>query len=66
VALVGGGEDPMFPKDRVVIWDDNREDVVAEIPFESVVLNVIFAHDRLLELFVFSSLHFVSNSVDYW
>jgi hypothetical protein len=44
--LVGGGADPMFPPDHVIIWDDAKEEIVKDIIFESDVLNLIFTDDR--------------------
>jgi len=48
VALVGGGSKPMYPKNHVILWDDSQELIVHDIGFETDVLNVIFAEDRLI------------------
>jgi len=48
VALVGGGANPMYPKDHLIIWDDSQEAVVHDIKFDSDVLNVLFSEDRLI------------------
>ena len=32
LALVGGGEIPRFPMNKVILWDDVQYQVVGEIP----------------------------------
>ena len=43
MALVGGGDSPRWPKNKVIIWDDQKRSVIGELIFsghiESVKIN---------------------------
>ncbi|KAJ3326686.1 WD repeat domain phosphoinositide-interacting protein 3, partial [Gonapodya sp. JEL0774] len=54
VALVGGGKSPRWPPDRVVLWDDALEKVVAEIECRADVRAVKMTRD-MCKLVAFDS-----------
>eukprot|EP00039_Didymoeca_costata_P024249 m.9753 g.9753 ORF g.9753 m.9753 type:complete len:349 (-) comp4127_c0_seq1:1359-2405(-) len=56
LALVGGGRDPLDSSNKVLIWDDNLQEVVSEIEFRMQVVAVVMRTERLIvatELSVF-------------
>ncbi|EPS37855.1 hypothetical protein H072_8491 [Dactylellina haptotyla CBS 200.50] len=62
LALVGGGRDPKFPPNRIVIWDDAKQRVVITLEFKSDVIAVRLSRARIivvlrnhLSIYTFSS-----------
>ena len=52
LALVGGGKNPKFSINKIIIWDDqpakNRDNIIGELRFNSQILNVKIKMDRLI------------------
>lgn len=63
LALVGGGKQPKFTTNKVIIWDDHQSKVVSELRFTSYVRNVKLKKDKLIvvcdhKIYVFNLLNF--------
>ena len=46
LALVGGGKNPKFLTNKVIIWDDHQQKVIGELKFSTVVKSVKLKKDK--------------------
>ena len=47
LALVGGGSNPKYPPNKVIIWDDNEAKEISELAFHSEIKGIKLKIDKL-------------------
>ncbi|KAK4273447.1 hypothetical protein QN277_021847 [Acacia crassicarpa] len=62
LAFVGGGADPIYPSNKVMIWDDHQSRCIGELSFRSEVKGVRLRRDRIVVVLVHKI--FVYNFAD--
>ena len=40
IVLVGGGESPKWPTNKVIVWDDLKEKIIGELSFNAEIKSV--------------------------
>ena len=62
LAFIGGGSDPLYPRNKVMLWDDYKAKCFAELEFRSEVLNVRLRRDKIVV--VLQKMVYVYNFAD--
>ena len=50
LGLVGGGQSPCFPPNKLIIWDDHQGKIISELRFNENVLNIRLRNDKIISV----------------
>ncbi len=50
LALVGGGKNPKFPENKLIIYDDKKQKKISEIIFKSNIINIKLKKDKIFSV----------------
>lgn len=53
LALVGGGEEPAYAKNKVILWDDNQSTPIGELSFKTDVKAVKLRREKYFSIDLF-------------
>ena len=48
LVIIGGGQNPFLPRNKVFLWDDMAQKCVAELSFRSNVKNVKITKEKII------------------
>ena len=48
LALVGGGKNPQFSQNKIIIWDDHQGIIISEIRFNTNVIDLKIKQDKII------------------
>ena len=46
--MVGGGQNPKFPTNKVIIWDDHQIKIIGELSFRTDIKSVKLKSDKVI------------------
>ena len=52
IAIVGGGRNPRYPVNKVMVWDDNQNKCIGELMFKNEGILFLFVLSSLFYLFI--------------
>ena len=47
LALVGGGKNPAFPENELILWDENKGEEISKIKLKKKILNVKLKENKI-------------------
>ena len=50
LALVGGGKNPYFPLNQLIIWDDHQGKIISKLRFNDNIISVRLRNDKIIVL----------------
>ena len=65
LALVGGGKNPKYAPNKVILWDDSQERVISELRFTSYIKNIKLKRNKIfivcqIKIYVFTFENFTN------
>ena len=63
----------LYPNNKLIIWDDNKEEVIGEIEFKSKILNIKITKDIIvvvtefkIYIYRFRKAHYITKNINYF